>query len=120
MKDASRMSSIEGIPDLNRVVERELDRQDTSRDGLLQGFTNDILHHDKVHAFFTCDFMDDDDVFVIERRCRFGFLDESLSEAWGTGDPWREQLSRHETVEVQILGFVDLAHAAAPDRFDHP
>jgi len=84
-----------------------------------QGFTFVVRHDDKQLAIGSlADFVNRANVIMIEGRGGFGFVDEALLFLLGMAEMWREKFEGDEAVELQVLGFVDDAHATAAELFN--
>ena len=58
------------------------------------------------------DLVDRDDARVVERGRRLGFDDEAPEPLFVADEPRREDLQRDASLEGEILGEIDLAHAS--------
>ena len=75
----------ERVGDLHGVAKGLTDPERPRRDDLLERPPLGVLHHDEVDAGIGADVVDGDDVRVVERARRLGFLDEAPL-AVGIGD----------------------------------
>src|SRR5438876_8480673 len=78
---------------------------------LAQRSTIDKLHGDEVHTVALADFMDGGDVRMIERRRGLCFLSEAPHAVLIRGEVSRQNLERNSTIQIFILGEIDLTHA---------
>ena len=88
-----------------------------ARDQLVQRLAIHQLHDNKGPPVLLADFVDGDDVGMVQRGSGFGLLDET-GPAVGIGVAcfW-QNLDGDETVQALVAGLVDLAHAALADLF---
>src|SRR5687767_12460359 len=64
------------------------------------------------------DFMNGDDVGVVESGSGAGFLFESAEAVFVGGEARGEQLESHPAAEASVLSEIYLTHPAAPDLAD--
>ena len=109
------------------VVERVGDRaQDAQRpfglelafllDQLSEVLAFDVAHGDVEDPVGFAGVEDRDDVRVVEARCELGLAQEALAEPRVVGELGREQLERRPSLQADLLGQVDDAHAAPADQ----
>ena len=60
--------------------------------------------------------MDGDDVGMLERGSEARLDEEALAKPAILGKAWREQLERDGSLERDVIGAVDDAHATAPEQ----
>src|ERR1039458_10803685 len=77
------------------------------------------FHGDEIGAFPLADVIDVDDAGVVERGSRAGFLEEAALVVFGDALGF-EKFERQVSVQTDILGLVDHAHAAGAQLFDDP
>jgi hypothetical protein len=58
------------------------------------------------------------DVGIVECRGSLRFTLETLQRLMILGEGFRQELERHEAVELRVLSLVDDTHAAATKSFD--
>ena len=76
------------------------------------------LHGQEVHPVRLLDVVDAADVGVRDAACQPDLRQQSL-ESPGIATEWlRQELQSHRLPELEILGAVDLAHAALSDALD--
>ena len=94
------------------VPQSFLKRQPLPRDRPIQRLAGDILHGDIQLAIRLIDIVNMNNVRVIERRSRLGFLHETPAPI-PVGHRLRQQhLERHVAVQVAVAGLVHRAHPA--------
>ena len=125
MDDARRVRGGQRIGRLREVVERPLQIAATRIDHLTQRFTPDQLHRDEVdHLPGTgvplADFIDRQQVRMVQGRGRARLLNESRQAAGVPGERLRQDLNRDRAVKLGIVGAIDLAHAAAAQQRTDP
>jgi len=64
--------------------------------------------------------MDDADIRVRKSGGRLGFDEEPLLELGGVHQVGRQEFQGDRTLELDVLGLVDDAHAAVADFLDDP
>src|SRR5215831_4585384 len=79
---------------------------------LSQSASVDELHRDEFRVFKTTDFMNRQNVRMIERRGGFCFLNKSLQSLGIRGQSGRQNLDRDGAIKFGIFGEEHLAHAA--------
>ena len=87
-------------------------------EALPQRLTVDELADDERTRVEVAEIMDHEDIRMIERRRRMCLGMEPAETVGIGGDPWRQQLQRHWTIELRVVRLVDLAHAAGADPLD--
>ena len=93
-------------------IERLRQREAAGRHGAVEAFTFDQLHGDERRVALALDRVDGDDVGMVECRDRLGLALKAL-QALRVGSHLRGQhLEGHVTLQVEILGPIDLPHAA--------
>ena len=113
--DAAAVRGVERRGDLGRVLERRRDRHRPLRNQPVQPRAVHQLHRDERRPIVLVDVVDGDDVRVVERRSRTGFLDEAAL-AIGIGRRFgRQHLYRDRASEPGVVGGVNDAHTAAAD-----
>jgi hypothetical protein len=99
-RDPQRLTGVHSLAARNQVRERP---------------ALDEFHRDEVDAVLRADFVNGHDVGMLQRRGRFGFLDETRLAFGDRGHRRWQYFQRHRAAEVQILGPIDGAHAAFAD-----
>ena len=89
-------------------------------DLLSQRFALDVLHRDIGPAFVFADFINRENVWMVQRRSSARFLEETATAVILRNILRREQFQRHDALEFVVVSFIDRAHAAGADRFDDP
>ena len=77
--------------------------------------TSHILHHDVGRALLLAQVVDRDDIRMVERRGRAGFLLEAPQPFRVVGELRAKHFYDDMAVELEIFGFVDLAHTPGPN-----
>jgi hypothetical protein len=108
---------------LERVADLRHDRQRLSRShapGIQQLPKVDpvhVLHHKEEQPVRLAEFMDGDDVRMIEFGQCFGLAGKSVGERRISGNAGRQDFYRHQPVQFLLAGLIHGAHAAAADKF---
>ena len=89
-------------------------------DLLTQRFAFDVLHRDVRPALVLANFVNRENVWMVQRRSSARFLKEAATAILLRDVLRREQLQRHHTLELIVVSFVDSAHATGADRFNDP
>ena len=76
------------------------------------------IHREIVLAGVDPDFMDRDDVRMVQHRRRRGLGAKTLHERLGRELAGEDHLHRHEAIQADLPGFVHHPHAAAGDLFE--
>ena len=100
MRDPFLVRGVERIANLDRVLQRLIDRQRP-----LEGRALDVLHDEIIWA----DVVDLADIRMIQRGDRVGFPLESLTELRG------RNLDRHIAFQAWIMGLVHFPHTSGSD-----
>src|ERR1039458_2812504 len=109
--------SLAGGAPLRRDAPRFGEPHALARDQLIQRLGIHQLHDDVGLPVLLADFMDGDDVGVVQRRSRFGLLHEARA-AVGIGTArFSQQFDGDETIQALVPGLVDPTHAALADLF---
>ena len=77
----------------------------------------DVIHREEVLAFGEADFVNRDDVRVLQARGGGGFGAEALDEILSRQRPGQEHLHRDDAVQAHLPRSIDDAHPAARDFF---
>jgi hypothetical protein len=83
-------------------------------------FAVDILHRQEELAAHLADVVDAADVGVRDLARVPHLAAEALEHVGPLGECSAEELERHRLRELEVVGAVDLAHAAAAEEPDHP
>ena len=111
--------------DLNRDIDRLIYGQWPAGDLLLQRLSLVILHDDEhltarrngIGRAVLClvDVMNHADVVVLQGRSRFRFMDKPVPGFGISGQFRRQEFEGDGTIELEVLGLVDNAHAPAAE-----
>jgi hypothetical protein len=114
-----RVCGLEGVRDLGAEIEDRVELERAGAQPLLQGLAPEELHRDEGPALVLVHVEDRADVGVLERRSRLGFPLEPLECLRVARQLVREELQGDSAPELEILGLVDDAHAAAAELSEH-
>ena len=115
MDDARAMRRVEGRRDLDRDLERLLERQRALCEPVRQRLAVEVLHDEIRRAGLFADVVQRADVGMIELRDRAGFAVEPLAELRIGGERLREDLDGDRAIEPRVARLVDLAHPAGAE-----
>ena len=103
----------------NRDAQHLAEPHPLSRDQRVEALAAHVLHDDEVDAVGRLDLVDRDDVRMVQRRGRFGFLDKPLAAGLVRHPVVREDLDGDLAAEPRIARAIDLAHPARADEREH-
>ena len=117
--DAAAVRESRGTQDLLGELDRVVRGQRRLlADDRVQRTAVEVLHRDVVGAAPLAAVVDADDVRVRERRGARGLAAEALDELLVQREALVQQLDRHAAAELDVVGAVDLGHAARADARD--
>lgn len=116
---AVAMRLIEGVRDLDGVLQRLIERKRSAFQPLRQRLALEQFHHEVVGAFVAADVMQRRDVWMAETGDQLRFTLEPGAGVSVVGDVFLQDLDGHGAIEPWIAGFVDLAHSPRANRGDH-
>ena len=102
----------------SRIPEHVGQRQTAGTDAAVERFAGQELHHDEVDAVVLVDFIDGDDIGMIECGRGARLLDEPLTPVRVGHVP--DHLQRDRPIEARIDRAIDDAHAAGANALDEP
>src|SRR4029453_7141665 len=82
----------------------------------IQALPTHVLHHDEIVAVSRLDFVDRDDVRVIQRRGGVRFLDKPATTILVADAVCGQNLDGYLAVETRIARSIHLAHSACADE----
>ncbi len=88
-------------------------------DLVLEGLAVEQLHHDVRTAVFFADVVDRADVGMIQRGRGLRLAPEAFERLRVAGQIFRKEFQGDEAAEIGVFRFVNHAHAAATEFFDH-
>jgi hypothetical protein len=118
--DPVRVRRVQRVGDLDAEIERLIERERFAHETIFQCLAFDELHHDEVAAGVLVDVVDRADVRVFQCRRRARLASQPLERLRVVADLLREELQRDATAELDVLGLVDDAHAAAAELLQDP
>ncbi len=118
MGDAGFVRFCQAFGDLRGDVENLAHGDQAGFQQLAKGLACDKLHGDVVACAVAAEFVDRDDVGVVERGGGFGFLFKAKQAFDVSGKCGGKNLDGDATFEAGVNGMVDLAHAARAQRAD--
>src|SRR5580693_2926863 len=113
MNDALRVSSIECVRNLDGQRQQDLGIQRLPRDAVFQRHAVEIFHHDEGLTILLIDLVNSADVRVIQGGGGFGLALETAQSLGILGYIIGQKLEGYKTAELDVLSFVDDAHASA-------
>jgi hypothetical protein len=115
------MGGVERRGDLAADVDRAVGPQPpVALEDRRQVLALDVLHREVEQAVDLARVVDGDDVRMLQGGGDPGLAREPLAEAGGLGEVRRDDLDGGPPAQVQVLGAVDHAHAAAADPLLDP
>ena len=112
MHDAGGVCCLERHCYLNADAERFIEFHWTTQNTVTQRFAFDVFGRDVVAAFGLADFINSENVWMVERENRAGFLFETSQSTLGAREFLRQYFQRDlAAVLLRVLTEKDLAHA---------
>ena len=118
MRDARLMRFGQTFRRLRRNFNCFLDGQRAGGNQLAHGLAFDQFHRDVVSGTIASEFVDGNDIGMIESGCRAGLLLEAPQAIAVSGESGRQNLDRNPAVQARILRPVHLAHPARAKEGD--
>ena len=112
MDDAGVVCPSKPVGDLHREIEEPLHGERSGGQQIAQRLALDELHRDVGKRARGADLVDRDDVGMVERRHRSGFLLEAPDPVGLGGHRLGQDLEGHVAAEPRVVRPVDLPHAA--------
>jgi hypothetical protein len=116
MDDAGAMRRVERIGDLDRRLQRPVERQRAALEGRRQRLAFEELHDEIGDAVVASDVVQRADVRMTETGDRPRLALEALRQVGVGGEVRRQNLEGDDAAESCIGGTVDFAHPAGTDR----
>ena len=113
-----RCATLKCVRNLNRDLQRLIERQCALLQPLLQRLALEVLHHEKRGPDTLADVVERADVRMRELRDRAGFAVKALAKLWIGGQSLGEDLDRDRAIKTRVARFVDFPHAARADGRD--
>ena len=85
---------------------------------LVQRFPVHQFHHDEGLAVVLADFVNGDDVGMVQRRSSFGLLDEASAAVGISAARFGQQFDGDQAFQARIPGLIDPAHTTLTDLFE--
>ena len=114
--EPASMGGVEGAGNLRQQLDRVLGVERALAQALLEVRALDIAHGDEKQAVGLAGLVDGDDVRVVDRGCELGLFEKPLAEGLVLGKARSQELQRHLSLQPQILGQVDDAHASSAEQ----
>src|SRR5439155_337387 len=111
MDDSSGVGRGERTTNLNRDLQ-SLSQIQSRTYALPQSLAVDELRGDETRIAGGADFIDREDVRMIQGRGCPGFLNESLQTLLIRGEGFRKNLNCDRSIQLQVAGEIDLTHSA--------
>src|SRR5712692_9495030 len=115
MRDAFRVSGLQGVGDLDTQLQQLAGREGLGGDAVLQRLPFQKLHDDEGPAFIFADVVDGADVGVVEGGGGARFALEALERLAIARKLLGQKLQGDAAAEARVFGLVNHAHAAAPE-----
>src|SRR5260221_10521059 len=111
------MSRLQAIRDLDGEGEDRIDVERLATDALPERAAEEPLHFDEGLPLEVLNAVYGADVGVVQGAGRAGFAPKTLQGLPIAGGRPGQELESHPAPELRVLGLVDDAHAALPERF---
>ena len=98
MNDAVPVSLVQRIGDLNQILERLFERDQSALESIVESLPVDVLHHQELRPILGPDVVEGADVRVIQAGDDLGFSPESFATLRSLGQVVRQYLDRHDAV----------------------
>ena len=115
MRDALAVRLVERVGDLDRDLQRLVERQRPFLEARGQRLALEMRHDEVVRAIDAADVVDAADVGMVQGRDGASLALEAGPQIGIASDLTRQDLDRDCPIEARVAGFVDLTHAAQPD-----
>ena len=119
MDDARGMCRRQRAADLKRDVDRLCRGDRTRGQPCTQRLSVDVLRGDEIHVSDMADVVNGQDVRMVQRRNRARLLLKSAHPILVGDERTRQNLEGDLPPQAEILGEIDLPHAAGAERRDH-
>jgi hypothetical protein len=110
--DAGLVRGREGVGHLHGHVERLFQRHPFAVEARAQSLAVNELHRDEVRAVFVADFVDGDDVRVVQGGGGRRLALEAAQSVFALREFGGEDFERGGTAQVRVLREIDFAHPA--------
>ena len=114
--DAGVVGELERLANLGDNLQRLARREFARPLELAQVQAVHILHDEKRHALDLAEFVDGDDVGMIQPGQGAGLAVEAFGKIRAPGGLRRENLERHDPVQHRLAGLINRPHAAFADQ----
>src|ERR1035437_7767042 len=118
MDDASGMSGIERVGDVNRQTEQNIGVDGLSGDAILQRHPVQVLHGDERFPILFSDIKDHANIGVIQRGGSLGLALKSGKYLRVASNILRQELEGDEAMQPSVLSLVHHTHPAAAQLLD--
>ena len=115
MRDALPMRLVERVGDLDRNLQRLVERQRPFLEARGQRLAVEMRHDQVVRAIDAADVVDAADVGMVQGRDGASLALEAGSQIGIASDLTRQDLDRDRPIEARVACSVDLAHPARAD-----
>ena len=117
--DAARVRGLEGVGDLDAEIEQRVELEGSRGEAVAQRLAFEQLHGDEGPPVVLVDVVDRADVGVLERGGGARLALQPLEGLRVARQLLGQELQRDASAELQVLGLVDDAHAAAAQLREH-
>src|SRR5215831_12419156 len=115
MDYAGLMRRLQGASNLNCSFQRVIDRQWTRFDPFAQSQSIDVLSCNEWRRVVMIDFVDSENVWMVQPRGGAGFLDEATHPRRVIREFRGQNLQGQDALEFDVDCLIDLAHSAGAD-----
>ena len=117
--DASSVSGVECVGDVNRQTEQNIGVDGFSGDAILQRHPVQKLHGDERFPILFTNIKDHANIRVIQRGGSLGFSLEPGQRLRVAGHILRQEFQSDKAMQSRVLGFVDHTHPATAELLDN-
>ncbi len=117
MNNALRMGGIEGVRDIESDLQKAMQLHRLAADEMFQGDAIQKLHDDEGLIVIVVNLMDGADVGMVQGRSCARLAAKARQGQRIVSDLGRQKLDGHEASQLEVLGLIDHAHAAAAEFF---
>jgi hypothetical protein len=119
MDDALGVRGVQRVGNLDPQVEQFVDLQRLAAEAVLEGFSFQLLHHDKGLAFVLANLVHRADIRVVQRRGGPRLAPKTFEELAVVDEFFGQEFERHAATELGVLRLIDHSHCAAAEASEH-
>ena len=119
VNNAFGVGRVEGVGDFDGQLEQSVGVERAPSDGVLEGQAVQKLHGNKGLAVVLVNFINRADIGMVQGGCRLSFALETGQGLGIFGYFVGQEFQGYEAAKLDVFGFVDDAHAATTELFNH-